>query len=204
VISHGLQRLVAASHCCSLVVIDQQTGERVMERVARAEIHVIALPSTNLVLQGRVDRCPRIRGLIRVKELLDTGVNVAVVSDNVQDPFNPLGTYDLFQIANLAAHAAHMTGGRRAGRVPGDDHDPTGTNPRSSRLWFAGGYARSPHRDGRVPSGGGDSDGAGVSGCFPRWPPNPAHDRAARVVRRVSTPAKHLVLAQPVPPCHHQ
>jgi cytosine/creatinine deaminase len=52
------------------------------------------------------------RGLTRVKELLGRGVNVAAASDNVRDPFNPLGNYDLLHIANLTAHAAHMTGAR--------------------------------------------------------------------------------------------
>jgi cytosine/creatinine deaminase len=110
-IERGWQGLVAAGHCCSLAFADDSAADRVMEKVKEAKLHVITLPSCNLVLMGR-GVTPVPRGLTRVKELLGRGVNVAAASDNVRDPFNPLGNYDLLHIANLTAHAAHMTGAR--------------------------------------------------------------------------------------------
>ena len=80
-----------------------------MDKVAAAEIHMVTLPSCNLVLMGRGMQ-PVPRGVTRVKELLARGINVCAASDNVRDPFNPFGAYDLLQIANLNAHVAHMTG----------------------------------------------------------------------------------------------
>jgi cytosine/creatinine deaminase len=110
-IEREMQGLVTAGHCCSLAFVDDATADRVMEKVKEAKLNVITLPSCNLVLMGR-GTFPVARGLTRVKELLGAGVNVAAASDNVRDPFNPLGNYDLLFIANLTAHAAHMTGAR--------------------------------------------------------------------------------------------
>jgi cytosine/creatinine deaminase len=108
-IERGMQGLVTAGHCCSLAFADDATVDRVIEKVKQAKLHIITLPSCNLVLMGRGTQ-PVARGLTRVKELLGAGVNVAAASDNVRDPFNPLGNYDLLHIANLTAHACHMTG----------------------------------------------------------------------------------------------
>ena len=108
-IAAGMQRQVTAGHCCSLAFMDEANAGRVIERVAAAGISIVTLPSCNLVLMGRGMR-PAPRGVTRVKELLAAGVNVCAGSDNVQDPFNPVGSYDPLQSAQLAAHTAHMTG----------------------------------------------------------------------------------------------
>ncbi len=108
-IAHGMQGQVTAGHCCSLAFVDEETAKRVIDKVAEAGIHIITLPSCNLVLMGR-QMTPTPRGTTRVKELLAAVVNVSAASDNVHDPFNPFGNHDLLQIANLNAHLAHMTG----------------------------------------------------------------------------------------------
>jgi cytosine/creatinine deaminase len=110
-IEYGMQGLVTAGHCCSLAFVDDRAADRIIQKVKDAKLHIITLPSCNLVLMGR-GMNPVPRGLTRVKELLGAGVNVAAASDNVRDPFNPLGNYDLLHIANLTAHAAHMTGAK--------------------------------------------------------------------------------------------
>ena len=108
-IARGLEGRVTAGHCCSLAFMDERTADRVIEKVARARINIVTLPACNLVLQGR-EMNPTPRGLTRVKQLLEAGVNVVTGTDNVQDPFQPLGNYDLLAAANLTALAAHMTG----------------------------------------------------------------------------------------------
>lgn len=107
--AHGMQGQVTAGHCCSLAFADAVTAARVIDKVAQAGLHIITLPSCNLVLMGRSQQ-PVPRGVTRVKELLARGVNVSAASDNVSDPFNPFGSYDLLQIANLNAHLAHLSG----------------------------------------------------------------------------------------------
>jgi cytosine deaminase len=108
-IRRGWQGRVTAGHCCALAFMDEAAAARVMDKVAEAQLHIVTLPSCNLVLMGR-QRHPPPRGITRVGELLARGVNVCAASDNVRDPFNPFGSYDPLQIANLNAHAAHMSG----------------------------------------------------------------------------------------------
>ena len=108
-IAAGMQGQVTAGHCCSLAFMDERDAGRVIERVAAAGLHIVTLPSCNLVLMGR-GRQPAPRGVTRVAELLAAGVNVCAGSDNVQDPFNPFGNYDPLQSAHFTAHTAHLTG----------------------------------------------------------------------------------------------
>jgi cytosine/creatinine deaminase len=99
---------VMAGHCCSLDFMIEIDAARVIEKVARAGISIVTLPACNLNLQGRgVHPVPR--GVTRVSELLKAGVNVCVGSDNVQDPFHPIGNYSLISSANLTTMACHMT-----------------------------------------------------------------------------------------------
>ncbi len=108
-IKTGMQGRVTAGHCCSLGFVDDEVQRRIIGKVAEAEITIVTLPSCNLVLMGRTIS-PAPRGTTPVKKLLAAGVNVCAASDNVGDPFNPFGSYDLLQLANLNAHVAHMTG----------------------------------------------------------------------------------------------
>lgn len=105
----GMQGRVTAGHCCSLAFVDRKTAVRVSEKVTAAQINVVTLPSCNLVLMGRHIN-PMPRGATPVKMLIRAGVNVCAASDNVHDPFNPFGSYNLLQISNLNAHVAQMTG----------------------------------------------------------------------------------------------
>jgi cytosine/creatinine deaminase len=106
VMARGLQGKVTADHCCSLSVQPLEIQEKVIEQVAKAGINIISLPAVNLMLQGHTD--PMTRGLVPIKKLFAHNVTVAVGSDNVRDPFQPLGNYDLLWQANLAVHAAHL------------------------------------------------------------------------------------------------
>lgn len=108
--SEGMQGRVVAGHCCSLASAPDDVAARIIDKVARARIHVVTLPACNLYLQGRGDRHPVRRGLTRVKDLLAAGINVVCASDNVQDPFNPFGTADPVLVSYLLALGAHMGG----------------------------------------------------------------------------------------------
>lgn len=108
-LAYGMQGRVVAGHCCSLSFMAEGDAARIMDQVARAGVHVITLPSCNLVLQGR-ERWPAPRGVTRVKELLARGVNVSAATDNVRDPFSPFGSYDVLMAAHMCAHGSHMCG----------------------------------------------------------------------------------------------
>jgi len=103
----GFAHTVTASHCVSLGQHDAATQRATAELVAEADIGVIALPHTNLFLQGR-GRTPIPRALTAVEALRAAGVQVAAGADNLQDPFNPVGRADPFETAGLMVLAAHL------------------------------------------------------------------------------------------------
>ena len=108
VITSGLKQAVVASHCVSLGMQTEIVQKRVSERVAEAGISVIALPHTNLFLQGRDFATATPRGLTAVSSLRKSGVKVAFGADNLQDPFNPIGRGDPLESAGLAILTAHL------------------------------------------------------------------------------------------------
>ena len=109
--AEGYEGRVVAGHCCSLAAMDDATAGRIIEKTARARISVITMPFCNLYLQGRGDAQPIRRGITRVKELEEAGVNVYCASDNVQDPFGPFGRADPLESAWLTGLAAQWDPG---------------------------------------------------------------------------------------------
>jgi cytosine deaminase len=106
---HGWGGRVTAGHCCAMAAWDDDFAARVIRRLAEVDMNIVANPATNLVLQGREDHEPRRRGITRVKELIEAGVNVAAGLDNLHDGFYPLGSGDQLMNAWLLVHAAHLT-----------------------------------------------------------------------------------------------
>ena len=119
VISTGLKQAVVASHCVSLGMQSETVQKRVSERVAEARISVIALPHTNLFLQGRDFATATPLGLTAVSNLRKAGVKVAFGADNLQDPFNPIGRGDPLESAGLAILTSHL--------LPNDAFDSVST-----------------------------------------------------------------------------
>ena len=105
----GWQGRVTAGHTCALAAYDDHYANYVMDKVKEAEMHMITNPLTNLMLQGRLDKQPIRRGITRVKELLDRGVNVSFGQDCVRDTFYPFGSADMLQAAFVTAHAAQLS-----------------------------------------------------------------------------------------------
>jgi cytosine/creatinine deaminase len=106
----GFPHPVTASHCVSLGQQSLERQREIAELVAEAGVAIVALPHTNLYLQGR-GRCPVPRGLTAVEHLRAAGVSVAAGADNLQDPFNPLGRACPFETAGLMVLAAHLLPG---------------------------------------------------------------------------------------------
>ena len=111
----GFDGSVTASHCVSLGMQSPAVQAAVAAEVAASGIAVIALPQTNLFLQGRDDPVGPPRGLTAVNALLDAGALVAAGADNVQDPFNLVGRSDPLETAALMVMAGH--------RLPADAYD---------------------------------------------------------------------------------
>jgi len=106
----GLGGRTTASHVTAMHSMDNYYVSKLMPLLAEAELHVVANPLVNIVLQGRHDGYPKRRGMTRVPELLAAGVNVAFGHDCVMDPWYPLGSADMLDVAHMGLHVAHMTG----------------------------------------------------------------------------------------------
>ena len=108
VLATGFPNAVAASHCVSLSLQSEQRQREVAEKVAEAGIGVIALPHTNLFLQGRDFQVAMPRAVTAVRALRTAGVTIAAGADNLQDPFNPVGRGDPLETAGLMIITAHV------------------------------------------------------------------------------------------------
>ncbi|MBC7324515.1 MAG: amidohydrolase family protein, partial [Moorella sp. (in: Bacteria)] len=104
----GFRGRVVASQCCGLAAVDEDTARRAIAAVKEAGISVITLPSCNLYLMGRQDRGLVRRGVTRVRELQDAGVNVAYASDNIRDAFRPFGNANMLEEALITAQVLQM------------------------------------------------------------------------------------------------
>ena len=105
----GLHGRVAASHLTSMHSMDNYYVSKLLPLIAEAGISAISNPLINIVIQGRHDTFPKRRGLTRVKEMQAQGITVGWGQDCVRDPWYPLGTADMLDVAFMGLHVAQMT-----------------------------------------------------------------------------------------------
>ncbi|MGA1634749.1 MAG: amidohydrolase family protein [Gemmobacter sp.] len=105
----GLQGRVAGSHLTSMHSMDNYYVSKLLPLIAEAGVAAIANPLINIVIQGRHDSFPKRRGLTRVREMRALGIPVAWGQDCVRDPWYPLGTADMLDVAFMGLHVAQMT-----------------------------------------------------------------------------------------------
>ena len=104
----GWEGRVSVGHLTELAAIPILEQQALIAELAGARIGVIALPTTDLYLMGRGDDVNIRRGITPVRRLLDGGVPVALATNNVRNPFTPIGTADLADLAFLTTVAGHM------------------------------------------------------------------------------------------------
>jgi len=107
----GLQDRVTGSHLTSMHSMDNYYVSKLIPLMAEARVHVVANPLINITLQGRHDTYPKRRGMTRVKELMEAGINVAFGQDALLDPWYSFGSCDMLEVAHMGLHVAQMTGG---------------------------------------------------------------------------------------------
>jgi cytosine/creatinine deaminase len=105
----GMGARVTASHTTAFGSYDNAYAFKLMGFLREANINFVANPLINITLQGRYDTYPKRRGITRVKELWQNGLNVSLGYDDIMDPWYPLGTGGMLQPAHMAVHACHMT-----------------------------------------------------------------------------------------------
>ena len=101
---------VTASHTTAFGSYNDAYALKLMGILKRARLNFIANPLINITLQGRTDSYPKRRGVTRVKELWQAGLNVSLGHDCVQDPWYSLGTGNLLSVVEMAVHVCQMTG----------------------------------------------------------------------------------------------
>jgi cytosine deaminase len=109
-VRQDLQGRVTASHLTAMHSMDNYYVSKLIPLMREAGLTAVANPLINITLQGRHDTYPKRRGMTRVKELLEAGVNVACGHDCVMDPWYPLGSHDMLDVAHMAIHVGHLTG----------------------------------------------------------------------------------------------
>jgi cytosine deaminase len=106
----GLGGRVTGSHLTSMHSMDNYYVSKLLPLMAESGMHAVCNPLINIHLQGRHDTYPKRRGLTRVPELLTAGVNVAFGHDDIMDPWYPLGSHDMLEVAHMGAHCLQMMG----------------------------------------------------------------------------------------------
>jgi cytosine deaminase len=106
--ARGMQGRVTLGHLCTLDVLAPEQRAGVIEKLREARIHAISLPATELHVKARSDTRRTWRGITRLAELRTAGVNVAISTNNIVNPFTPYGHPDLLRQALVAAMVAHL------------------------------------------------------------------------------------------------
>jgi cytosine deaminase len=108
VMTNGMGAKTAASHTCSFGSANDAYAFRMMGLFRASGINFISCPTENAYLQGRQDTYPKRRGLTRVKEFLEEGINVCFAQDSINDPWYPLGNGNMMNILDNGIHLTQV------------------------------------------------------------------------------------------------
>ena len=106
----GMKDMVTASHTTAMHSYNNAYVIRLMRILKLSGINFLANPCVNVHLGGRADTYPKRRSMTRVKELTDEGINVSFGSDDIFDPWNPLGNAKMRDQVFMGLYTGHMLG----------------------------------------------------------------------------------------------
>ncbi|WP_392454303.1 cytosine deaminase [Edwardsiella piscicida] len=106
----GMGARVTASHTTAMHSYNGAYTSRLFRLLKMSQINFVANPLVNIHLQGRFDDYPKRRGVTRVKEMLQAGINVCFGHDDVFDPWYPLGTANMLQVLHMGLHVCQLMG----------------------------------------------------------------------------------------------
>ena len=104
----GLGPRVTASHTTAMGSYDNAYCSKLFRVLKQAALSFVSCPTESIHLQGRFDTYPKRRGLTRVKELNEAGINVCFAQDSMSDPWYPVGNGNLMNILDAGIHIAQM------------------------------------------------------------------------------------------------
>lgn len=106
----GMKDMVTASHTTAMHSYNNAYVIRLMRILRMSGINFVANPCVNVHLGGRTDTYPKRRSMTRVKELTEAGINVSFGSDDIFDPWNPLGNAKMRDQVFMGLYTGHMLG----------------------------------------------------------------------------------------------
>ena len=105
---YGLGGRVAVGHGCKYSTLPPVDLKALARRIAAAGVAVTVLPATDLFMMGRDQDHSVRRGVADVNLLVEHGVNCSISTNNVLNPFTPLGDCSLLRMANLQANVCQI------------------------------------------------------------------------------------------------
>ncbi len=106
----GYGEKVTASHTTAMHSYTDAYVGRLMRVIINSRINFVSNPLVNINLQGRYDTYPKRRGLTRIPELIDAGINVSFGQDDIKDPWYPMGSGNLVDAVFMGIHCTQMMG----------------------------------------------------------------------------------------------
>ena len=107
---YNMGHKVTASHTTAMHSYNGAYTYKLFRLLKMSGINFVANPLVNIHLQGRFDTYPKRRGITRVKEMVEAGINVCIGHDDIMDPWNPLGTGNMLQVLHMGLHVCQMMG----------------------------------------------------------------------------------------------
>lgn len=101
---------VTASHTTAMHSYDNAYCSKLFLLLKRSGINFVSCPTESIHLQGRFDTYPKRRGVTRVKELNEAGINVCFAEDSIFDPWYSLGNGKLLRTLDFGLHICQMMG----------------------------------------------------------------------------------------------
>src|SRR5262249_47438287 len=107
-IQRRMQGRVTVGHLCMLDVLEPAHRAQVVAKLREAQLHVISLPATEMHVKARTDAKRTWRGVARLGDLREAGLNVVISTNNIVNPFTPYGHPDLVRQMLVAAMSMHL------------------------------------------------------------------------------------------------
>jgi cytosine deaminase len=99
---------VAVGHGCKYSALPPADLRALAAEIADAGVAVTVLPATDLYMMGRDQDHNVRRGVADANVLVENGVNCSISSNNILNPFTPLGDGNLIRIANMQANVCQI------------------------------------------------------------------------------------------------
>jgi len=109
-LEYGIGEKVTASHTTAMHSYNNAYTYKLFRLLKMSGISFVCNPLVNIHLQGRFDTYPKRRGLTRVPEMVEAGINVCFGHDDILDPWYPLGTGNMLQVLHMGLHVTQMMG----------------------------------------------------------------------------------------------